>query len=403
MASTLGSYDPFAPAVVANPYPYYARMRESERAPLLEPFGMHLITRYGDVAAILRNHELFSSDERKASQVRQRRRTSTGATVLNSDPPDHTRLRALVTRRFSARTATASWEDEIRQIVDRLVDDAAKKDVIDIIHEIAVPLPVMVIAKAIGIPAADYERFKQWSDNEVANNGPQTPPEEMERLQQSSEELHGYFVEAIRRARDEANDGRDDLIATLTSARDASDSLSETELVEFLVLLLLAGNETTTNLIGNGMLALARNPAQQRRLREHPELLGSAVEELVRFDGPVQSTRRILTGPATVHGIQLARGDSVAVVLAGANRDPAFFADPDALDVARTDRGHVGFGHGLHFCLGAPLARLEAKHAFRALLERLPQLALAVPDESLAYTTSFFLRGLKALPVRRAC
>jgi len=402
MASALDGYDPFAPAVVVDPYPHYARMREAERAPFLAPFGMHLVTRYADVAAILRNWELFSSDERKAAVQRPRRKTSTGSTVLGSDPPDHTRLRALVTRRFAARSA-AAWEANIQEIVDRLVDEALKKDVIDVMRDLAVPLPVMVIAKLLGIPAADYARFKAWSDNEITNIGPQTPPAEVERLERSSAELHAYFVEAIRQARQAEGDGRDDLIATLTAARDAGDALSETELVEFLVLLLLAGNETTTNLIGNGMLALARNPDQQRRLRENPELLSGAVEELVRFDGPVQSTRRILTGPATIHGVDLQKGDSVAVVLAAANRDRALCAEPDALDVSRADPGHVGFGHGLHFCLGAPLARLEAKHAFRALLERVPQLELAIPRPALAYTTSFFLRGLTALPLRRAC
>jgi cytochrome P450 len=399
MASALDGYDPFAAKVVADPYPHYARMREGARAPFLAPFRMHLVTRYDDVAAILRNWKLFSSDERKAAQPRPRRKASTGSTVLGSDPPDHTRLRALVTRRFAARSI-AAWEDDIRGIVDRLVADALRKDVFDVMRDLAVPLPVMVIAKLIGIPAADYTRFKAWSDNEVANIGPQTPQAEVERLERSSVELHAYFVEAIRQARREGG-GRDDLIATLTAARDTDDSLSEAELVEFLVLLLLAGNETTTNLIGNGMLALAHHPDQQRHLREYPNLLASAVEELVRFDGPVQSTRRILTGPATVHGVDFEKGDEVAVVLAAANRDPALCAQPDALDVSRPDPGHVGFGHGLHFCLGAPLARLEAKHAFAALLERAPQLELAVPQESLAYSTSFFLRGLRALPLRR--
>ncbi len=402
MASALGDYDPFAPAVVANPYPHYSRMREAERAPFLGPFGMHLVTRHADVAGILRDWELFSSDERKAASPRPRRKTSAGATVLGSDPPDHTRLRALVARKFSARSIAASWEHGIRAIALRLVDEALKKDVIDIIRDLAVPLPVMAIARLLGVPPADYAKFKAWSDNEVANIGPHTPLQEVERLERSSEELHAYFVEAIRRARDEADAGRDDLIATLTHARDEDELLTETELVEFLVLLLLAGNETTTNLIGNGMLALVRNPEQQQRLRESPQLLPGAVEELVRFDGPVQSTRRIIMAPTTIHGIDLRAGDSIAVVLAAANRDALFFADPDALDVARPDRGHVGFGHGLHFCLGAPLARLEALHAFRALLERAPRLELAVPDETLRYATSFFLRGLTALPLRRA-
>lgn len=185
MPSALDGYDPFAPAVVADPYPHYARMREAERAPFLAPFGMHLVTRYGDAAAILRNWELFSSDERKAAVQRPRRKTSTGSTVLGSDPPDHTRLRALVTRRFGARSA-AAWDADIRAIVERLVDEALKKDVIDVMRDLAVPLPVMVIAKLLGIPAGDTARFKAWSDNEIANIGPQTPPAEVERLERPS-------------------------------------------------------------------------------------------------------------------------------------------------------------------------------------------------------------------------
>ncbi|MFN0147269.1 MAG: cytochrome P450 [Dehalococcoidia bacterium] len=399
IAVSAAAFEPFNPATIANPYPWYEAMREGEVAPFLAPFGAHLITRFSDCRAILREHEAFSS-VRMQSGVRAERAFGPGANILGSDPPTHTRLRHLVSRDFTPRTV-AALEPRVREIVKHLLDERLHDGELDIIRDLASPLPTMVIADLLGIPREDFERFKTWSDNEIMFIGPATPPEEVARLAESSRQLRAYLEHAIAEAR--AGRGREEgLVAKLVVAAEDGDVLSEEELLSFLVLLLLAGNETTTNLIGNGALAMARLPEKQAELVRNPGLLPAAIEEFVRFDGPVQSTFRRVTAPRTIHGVELQEGDTVAVVVAAANRDPRQFDQPAALLFDRKEDEHLGFGTGLHFCIGAPLARLEARLAFEALLERAPMFALSVPDSTLTYASSFALRGLHQLPIRAA-
>ncbi|OAI39210.1 hypothetical protein AYO38_01720 [bacterium SCGC AG-212-C10] len=394
----LQPFNPFDPATVADPYPWYEAMRDATTAPFLQPFGAHLITRYEDCRAVLRDPETFSSERMQPSQ-RAERAGGPGANILGSDPPTHTRLRRLVSRDFTPRTI-AAMEPRIREIVAKLLDERFRDGTIDIIGDLAGPLPTIVIAELLGVPSDDFEQFKVWSDNEITFVTPATSPAELARLTESSRQLRAYLEEAIRQTRAGTAANREGLIAKLVVAAEDGESLSEEELLSFVVLLLLAGNETTTNLIGNGALALARFPQKQAELDRRPELLPAAIEEFLRFDGPVQTTFRRVAKPTTVHGVDLEPGGSVAVVVASANRDPRHFTDPDSLRFDREENDHLGFGTWLHMCIGAPLARLEALAAFEALLERCPRFGLAAPDSALSYSTSFALRGLHRLPIR---
>jgi cytochrome P450 len=267
----------------------------------------------------------------------------------------------------------------------------------DVIRDLAYPLPATVIAEMLGVPHADRERFKQWSDDTtaLAGNLPGNLPEcVLRRAVEGMRELRAYFAGIVAQRRVEP---RDDLISALVKAQEEGDRLNEAELLANAVLLLNAGHETTTNLIGNGMLALLRHPDQLRRLREDPTLIPTAVEELLRYDSPVQFTSRVLKADLSLGGKQLRAGQTALLLLGAANRDPAQFPDPDRLDVGRADNKHLAFGLGSHFCLGAPLARLEGRIVFETLLRRLPGLRLAQPAP--VYRPNFNLRGLEALEV----
>jgi cytochrome P450 len=253
----------------------------------------------------------------------------------------------------------------------------------------------MVIAELLGVPAEEYEIFKRWSDAVVAGAGRTQPWEEPPaEFLDAAAALRSYFTGQIEARR---RDPGHDLVSALVAAHDDAEALSSEELLAFVLLLLLAGNETTTNLIGNGMLALCRNPGQLELLRQHPELIGHAVEEMLRYDGPVQGTVRFTSGPANVGGTEIPPNSAGFVLVAAANHDPAQFADPDRFDIKRDASGHFAFGEGIHFCLGAPLARLEGAIAISAALARFPQFQIADPGARLTYKGSFFLRGLSAL------
>jgi cytochrome P450 len=301
-----------------------------------------------------------------------------------------------VSKAFTPRVVE-TLRPHVQDIVNGLLDRVASRGEMDLIEDFAYPLPVIVICEMLGVPVKDQERFKQWGTDMA--RGLDTillPPDSdvAKRSQAARQALAEYFRELIAERRAHP---QDDLLSGLVAAEEAGDTLSEDELLSTVILLLIAGHETTVNLIGNGTRALLLDPDQLQRLREHPELIGSAVEELLRFDGPVQRTARIPNADVTIGGKTIKAGELVMPFLAAANRDPAQFADPDRLDIGRADNRHIAFGWGIHFCLGAPLARVEGQIAINTLVRRLPKLALA--GDKADWRFSLTLRGLERLPV----
>jgi cytochrome P450 len=287
-------------------------------------------------------------------------------------------------------------EPRIRELTQTLLDRVARKGEMEVMGDLARPLPVMVIAEMLGVAPAQYEQFKHWSDRIVESDN--TPPGMPlpDAIKQAAKDLRSHFANEIERRR---SDPGEDLISALVAAHDETEALSADELLAFVILLLLAGNETTTNLIGNGMLALGRNPDQLDLLRGDPSLMPCAVEEMLRYDGPVQSTVRHNHEPVEVGGALIAPETMVFVILAAANRDPAHFSDPDVFDIMRAPNAHLAFGDGIHYCLGAALARLEGAIAFGSTLERFPRLRLADSEAPPKYKGSYFLRGLSSLKI----
>ena len=389
-------FNPMDPEFIADPYPLYHRLR-TEDPVHHSPLGFWVLTRYEDVVAALRDPRL--AKEAIASFVAARFGApvpAMGLSMLDRDPPDHTRLRGLVSKAFTPRVVEG-LRPRIQDIVDGLLDRVATRGSMDVIEEFAYPIPVAVICEMLGVPIEDHERFKGWS-LDIARGldliwlGPDS--DVGRRSVASRHALAEYFRGLIAQRRAAP---RSDLLSGLIAAEEAGDKLNEMELLATCILLLIAGHETTVNLIGNGMLALLRHRDQLERLQRDPGLITSAVEELLRFDGPVQRTARIPSEDVTFGRYTIAKGEMVMPFMGAANRDPAQFPDPDRLDIGRSDNRHIAFGWGIHFCLGAPLARIEGQIAINTLLRRLPKVALTteVPE----YRPSLTLRGLKALPV----
>jgi cytochrome P450 len=301
----------------------------------------------------------------------------------------------LVSRAFTPKRIK-DLEPKIREITMTLLDEAATRGRFDAIADLATPLPVMVIAEMLGVPRADYARFKHWSDTIIERRNIPPGGTVPEAHRRALTDVRAFFADEIEKRRQNATD---DLIGVLVTAHEESESLSANELLAFVILLLLAGNETTTNLIGNGMLALGQNPAQLELLRGNPALMPHAIEEMLRYDGPVQSTARHPIEEVEVGGTVMKPGTMVIVMLAAANRDPAKFADPDRFDITRTPNEHLAFGDGIHYCLGAALARMEGAIAFGIALERFPHLRLSDPSAPITYKGSYFLRGIASLPM----
>jgi cytochrome P450 len=391
-------FNPFSPEFQADPYPVYRWLRAEDpvhyvELPGLELMGLWLLTRHADVTAVLRD-ERFSARKQLMSVVESsvavRPLTSS---MLVVDPPDHTRMRMLVTKAFTPRVIEG-LRPRIQELVDAALDRVAADGEMDVIRDLAYPLPVTVIAELLGVPAADHERFKQWSDDVAVLADGTLVLAGLAHAEESMVALETYLsaVFAERRIRPQG-----DLISALVAAREQEQVLSEAELFATCVLLLVAGNETTTNLIGNGMLALLRNRDQLALLGREPGLIRPAIEELLRYDSPVQLTSRTPTVDVEIGGKVIRAGQEVDLVLGAANRDPAAFVEPDRLDITRADNRHVSFGQGIHFCLGAPLARLEGQIAIQTLVRRFPGLRLAtdVPE----WRPGLVLHGLKSLPV----
>jgi cytochrome P450 len=396
--------DLFDPVFKADPYPTYARLRSSapvHRATMPDGRGVWLITRYEDVLAVLKD-ERFVKDWRSALAPEQLAEIPPipevmkplSRNMLDTDPPDHERLRALVSKAFTPRLIER-MRPRVQAIADGLLDAVQDSGGMDLIDDYAFPLPITVIAELLGVPAEDRNNFREWSDAAVSGNASQEYLEEIliPHMQAFTDYLRALFEEK------HANP-RDDLVSALVQAEEVGDKLSEDELLGMVFLLLVAGHETTVNLIGNGVLALLQHPDQLRKLKDDPSLIKPAVEELLRYDGPVEtSTERFAREDVDMGGTVIPRGEMVLVVLAAADHDPERFSDPDDLDITRTDNRHLAFGKGIHHCLGAPLARMEGQIAISTLLRRMPNLRLKGSSESLSWRLGMILRGLRGLPV----
>jgi cytochrome P450 len=393
----MSAFNPMDPEFLADPYPTYHRLREEDPVHH-SPMDFWVLTRYEDVAAVLRDPRFIK--EPIVSMVAARFGVSVppgvGLSMLDRDPPDHTRLRSLVSKAFTPRVVDG-LRPRIQTMVDELITRAEAVGTMDLIEEFAYPIPVNVICEMLGVPVEDHERFKGWSlDIARGLDSVWLPPEsEIPKRSGAARHAIGDYMRGLIAERRAAPRG--DLLSALIAAEEAGDKLSEDELIATCILLLIAGHETTVNLIGNGTLALLRHPGELRRLRETPGLITSAVEELLRYDGPVQRTARITSTAVTIGGRTIPKGEMVMPFIGAADRDPTQFPDPDRLDLGRADNRHIAFGWGIHFCLGAPLARVEGQIAIDTLVRRLPRLAL-VNDEP-EHRQSLTLRGLKALPV----
>jgi cytochrome P450 len=391
------TFNPMAPEFVEDPYPTYRRLREED--PVHQsPLGFWVLTRYEDVVSSLKDPRMVK--EPIAAFVAARfglpaPPTGMGLSMLDRDPPDHTRLRGLVSKAFTPRVIE-QLRPHIQGIVNRLLDKVEGEPGMDLIEQFAYPLPVIVICEMLGVPVADHERFKGWGlDIARGLDAILLPPDSpvAERSMHARHGLAAYFRELIAERRAAP---RDDMLSGLIAAEEAGDKLTEDELLATCILLLVAGHETTVNLIGNGTLALLRHPEQRKRLQEDPGLITTAVEELLRFDGPVQRTARIPSEDVTFGGRTIGKGEMVMPFIGAADRDPRQFPDPDRLDLGRADNRHIAFGWGIHFCIGAPLARVEGQIAINTLLKRQPKLALGGTPQ---HRQSLTLRGLTTLPV----
>jgi cytochrome P450 len=387
----------------ADPYPFYARWRADTpvfRTTLADKQEAWIVTRYDDVLAVLKD-ERFAKDKTKSLSSDQLARLPWVPSVfkpleqsmLDLDHPDHTRLRGLVHQAFTPRLVE-NMRPRGQALTDELLDAVEARGRMDLIHDYALPLPATIIAEILGVPARDRHKFHRWS-NAILSAKPSTWGKLL---------LIPHVVAFMRYIRKMSRmrqaDPRDDLISALVQAREAGDRLSEDELLSMIVLLLVAGHETTVNLIGNGVVALLDHPTTLERLRDHPALIKPAVEELLRYDAPVQlATERYAREEVTIAGATIPRGERVFAALGSANRDERQFDQPDSLQIERDPNRHLSFGQGVHFCLGASLARLEGQIAINTLLHRAPDLRLAMPREALRHRPTLILRGLASLPV----
>jgi cytochrome P450 len=393
------SSSPFATAEYkANPYEYYEKLRRDMpvyKTHLPNGTEVYVVSRYEDVLAGLKDGRLIKD----VGKVRGKSFWELlgighmrAKTMLRADPPEHGRLRSLANEAFKPKYVR-ELRGRIQQIADGLVDKVQAKGEMEFISEFAFPLPIRVICEMLGIPAKDQDKFRKWS-GELINSGALSS----ERPVISPNLLQ--FVQYVRREVDDhrKNPGPD-IVTQLIEAEDKGDRLSDAEVVSTVVLLLVAGHETTVNLIGNGMLALLLNPEQLERLKREPALMKSAIEELLRFVNPVQLVNRYAAERLQIAGEEIPAGSHLVLMLGAADHDPICASDPEQLDLARADAKHVAFGQGIHYCLGAPLARLEGEIAFATLLNRLPNVRLAAPPETLKWRPAVELRGLAELPV----
>ena len=396
-------FRPADPAFVADPYPAYAALRQGPRAVHHEASGTWLVSRHADVDALLRDRRLGRSYLHVATHADMGRREEppeqapfwrvVRAGMLDVEPPDHTRLRRLVSRAFTPRTVE-QLRPTIQRLTDELVENAMQQGEFDLIATVAEPLPVTVIAEMLGVPEADRHLLRPWSADICGMYELHPSAQTAATAVRACEDFGAYLVALSRERR---RSPQDDLLTALTQVVDDGDTLTEDELVGTCVLLLNAGHEATVNATGNGWWALFRHPAQLARLRADPTLVPTAVEELLRWDTPLQMFERWVLEDVEIGGVHVPRGAELALLFGSANRDPEAFVDPDRLDVGRTTNPHVSFGAGVHFCLGVALARLELQTSFATVLRRMPRLELV---EEPQWGPGYVIRGLEQLRVR---
>jgi pimeloyl-[acyl-carrier protein] synthase len=384
--------DFFSPEIRSDPWPFFARLREADPVHH-RPGGDWLLTRYADCQAVLADPRCSSNPAHEAQPAEGSPARQAGSNLLLFlDPPDHTRLRRLVSKAFTPRRVEG-LRPRIAELVDTLLDEVAGERTFDVLEALGYPLPVIVICDLMGVPKGDRNDLKEWSTAASRLLDPDVEGATLEQGLLGAMALAGYFDQLFEERR---RSPQDDLVSGLVAAEEAGDRLSADELRAITVLLFIAGHETTMNLIGNGTYALLRNPDQLALVRDDPEVARPAIEELLRFDGPVHATARVPTEDIDVGGTTIPKGDRMIVALGAANRDPAEYPDPDRLDVTREDNRHLTFSHGIHFCLGASLARVEGQVAIPRLLQRFPDLQLAAEP---SYREHLVLRGLTELQV----
>ena len=401
--AALEAYSEYDPQLLANPYPLYHQLRTEDPVHWSDALGCWLITRFDDVVSALRDHGRFSSNRMSSFMGQLPEAAQDEAQPLRDylskfigllDPPDHTRIRKLVHKAFEPNVVQRMrpW---IQKIVDDLLDEVHQQGRMDVIRDLAYPLPVTVIARIIGLPEEDRAQFKKWSDDIVAFLGSgHAMPDRAEIAQRSMFEFTDYYRDIMAERR---RNPKDDLISVLLAAEEDGEKLTEQELLATCVTLLAGGHETTTNLIGNGILALLRHPDELRKLKDDPSLVESAAEELLRYDTPIQRAERRAAEDIELRGSHIEKDQRVFLVVGAANRDPLEFPDPDRLDICREPNPHVAFGFGIHYCVGAPLARMEAPIAINAVLRRMPNMQLT--GDTLDWHENLAIRGVKSLPV----
>ncbi len=396
------AFNPLERGFRDDPYKHYRRLREKDPIHRSRLLGGSIVTRYRDIEAIVRDPRFSVNDRNRPNYQKNIERgiregifedpeeAFTGS-MLRMDPPDHTRLRALVSRAFTPRTVQ-SLRPRIEELVEEHLDRVAASGHMEVIGDLAYPLPVIVIAEMLGIPIEDRERFKHWSDEAIRTVG-FSSDDDARRSMKAQRELKAYLEPVVAQRR---RAPREDLISALVAAEEEGDKLTTDEVFSTIILLLVAGNETTTNLIGNGLMALIQHPRQMRLLQDEPSMIEGAVEELLRYDSPVQFTSRHPNEDVEFDGHVFKAHEEVALILASGNRDPEQFEEPDRLDIGRIDTHHLSFSHGIHYCLGAPLARLEGAVAISALAQRFPEMRLdGTPERG----DNLLLRGFTRLPI----
>jgi unspecific monooxygenase len=398
----MAAFDPWDPAFLADPYPSYADLRGKGRVHFYEPTRQWLVPHHADVSALLRERRLGRTYQHRFSHEDFGRtappaehepfHTLNDHGMLDLEPPDHTRIRRLVSKAFTPRTVE-QLKPYVTRLAGELVDQLVQKGGGDLLTDVAEPLPVAVIAEMLGIPEADRAPLRPWSAD-ICGMYELNPPQDVAaRAVRASVEFSGYLRELIAERRE--NPG-DDLISGLIAAHDEGDRLTEQEMISTCVLLLNAGHEATVNATVNGWYALFRNPDQLAALRADHTLIPSAIEELMRYDTPLQLFERWVLDDIEIDGTTIPRGAEIAMLFGSANHDPAVFQSPEKLDLAREDNPHISFSAGIHYCIGAPLARIELAASMAALLEKAPGLALAAEPER---KPNFVIRGLEGLAV----